>query len=547
MMKKLPLLLALLLTFILPSAIAEDVMPYTPGEVTEALFSEAFSRGDMLTLDMQFDLMLNENAAELFGEDAVVLESVGEALKNSIFTVGAGKIDNGLRIMLKGDYTVDAKTAVLSAALDLTETGVALSCSALPNEQITANWETLLALAGASEEEISSIMSLRGADLDALLAELVTALEPVIDMAVQIAAPYGQTILEHIAGLPMAINENVPADAGYPAAATELQIQITDKAIGALVIALADQLKQDATLCAMIDALLAETGEVDAPTTAQLCDAVIQIASEELTDETLPVNLFIGTDAAGTPLYMNLSKQHEDGTSSLFSSISGKLEDTGATLFNLDILTLTADQEISNGLSFILAYTIDDANSNVMNAEVLISAYVEGEEVLTTSFYTDNAINPENPNGYNGLITMALDAADGEDVVSMDMDANIFSLRTENGEELLIEGSLTAMADEEEICSTFEGTLVTEFDGVTPVTFMTESLQMPELGIAQWSESYTLTAAPMSTEAPATVTALESASSDDLEALAARAVSSLEETLNTLLELLPPELLETAE
>lgn len=547
MMKKLPLLLALLLTFILPSAIAEDVTPYTPGEVTEALFSEAFSRGDMLTLDMQFDLTLNENAAELFGEDAAVLESVGEALKNSIFTVGAGKIDNGLRIMLKGDYTVDAKTAVLSAALDLTETGVALSCSALPDEQITANWETLLALAGASEEEIASIMSLRDADLEALLAELVTALEPVIDMAVQIAAPYGQTILEHIAGLPMAINENVPADAGYPAAATELQIQITDKAIGALVIALADQLKQDATLCAMIDALLAETGEADAPTTAQLCDAVIQIASEELTDETLPVNLFIGTDAVGTPLYMNLSKQHEDGTSSLFSSISGKLEDTGATLFNLDILTLTADQEISNGLSFILAYTIDDANSNVMNAEVLISAYVEGEEVLTTSFYTDNAINPENPNGYNGLITMALDAADGEDVVSLGMDANIFSLRTENGEELLIEGSLTAMADEEEICPTFEGTLVTEFDGVTPVTFMTESLQMPELGIAQWSESYTLTAAPMSTEAPATVTALESASSDDLEALAARAVSSLEETLNTLLELLPPELLETAE
>ena len=182
-----------------------------------------------------------------------------------------------------------------------------------------------------------------------------------------------------------------------------------------------------------------------------------------------------------------------------------------------------------------------------MNAEVLISAYVEGEEVLTTSFYTDNAINPENPNGYNGLITMALDAADGEDVVSLSMDANIFSLRTENGEELLIEGSLTAMADEEEICPTFEGTLVTEFDGVTPVTFMTESLQMPELGIAQWSESYTLTAAPMSTEAPATVTALESASSEDLEALAARAMSSLEETLNTLLELLPPELLETAE
>lgn len=545
MMKRIPILLALILALFLPAALAEDAAPYTPGEVTETLFAEAFGRGDMLTLDMQFALMTGENAADLFGTDAETLSAIAEVLENSIFTVGAGKIEDGLRVTLKGDYTVDADCAVLSAALDLTKTGVALSGNFLPGEKITANWETLLALSGLGEEEIAAVMSLRDADIEALLAEVLASLEPLLDMAAQIAAPYGETILQHLSALPMVVNENVPAEAGYPAAATELQIQITEKAVGDLIIALANQLKQDATLCALLDALLAETGE--ALTTVQLCDAIIQTASEELTDETLPLNLFIGMDADGSLLYVNVSCEHADHSYSIISFISGMHEETGASLISFDMLMLTPEQAISDGFSLIAAYTVDDANRNICSTEVLFSAYADEQEVAAFSLYTDNALNPENPNGYNGLMAMTVDATDGYNPVSMGMDAGVYSLRTESGEELLVEGAFTAAAESQEIAAAFEGTLVTELAGSLPVSVMTESLQMPELGIAEWRETYTLTAAPQTEDEPLTVTALETAAPEELEALAGRAMERLEMTLTILSEILPPALTETAE
>jgi len=544
-MKRIPLLLVLMLALLLPAALAESTAIYTPGEVTETLFAEAFERGDMLTLDMQFDLALSENAAEVFGEDEGTLAAFSEVLENTIFTVGAGRIEDGLRVTLRGDYTVDAQTAAVSAALDLTKTGAALSGSFLPGEQITANWETLLALLGMSEEEIAAVMSLRDTDIEVLIAELLAALEPMLDMAAQIAAPYGETILQHIAALPMVLNENVPAEAGYPAAAAEMQIQITDKAVGDLIVALANQLKQDTTLCALIDAMLAESGE--ALTAAQLCDAVAQSAAESLTDESLPLNLFIGMDAGSTPLYLNISKENADGTFSVFSAISGTLEETGATLINLDLLTLTAAQEISDGLSFILAYAADETNPNVISTEVLLSAYAEGAEVAAVSLYADNAVNPENPNGYDCLLTMTMDAADGEDVVSLNMDASVHSLLSETGEEMLVLGNIIAAADGETFDAAMEGTLVTEVVGGLPVAVMTEALQMPALGIAEWRESYTLTAAPQAVDEPMTVTALETAAPEALEALAERAMTNLETTLTILSEMLPPVLTESAE
>lgn len=547
MMKRFLLILALMTALILPAALAEDSSPYTPGKVTEAMFAEAFSRGDMVTLNMQFNLVPSENAEEVFGEDAAELTALSELFENSIFSIGAGKIDGGLRVTLKGDYTVDTQTALLTATLDLTETGVALSSSALPGEQITANWETLLALAGMSEEEIASIMSLRSADFETMLAELITALEPVLDMVMQIAAPYGETIINHIASLPMLVNENVPAEAGYPAAAAEMQIQINDKAIGDLISALATQLKQDATLCDIFDAMLAESDPDNALTTALLCDALIEAVGEELTDESLPLNLFIGMDASGIPLYLNLSKELEDGTIALISLISGQIEETGGTLINFDILSLNAEQEIQDGISLTIAYVIDDANPNIMSAEVIFSGYANGAELLTCSFYTDNAVNPENPDAYDGLITAALEAADEESVATIGMDASLFSLRTENGEEMLIEGSIAVAADSENIQAVFEGTLVTELDGSTPVAVMTESIQLPDVGIAQWNETYTLIAAQQQADEVMTVTALETASAEEIDALTNRAVANLEQTLNTLLEILPAEFSEMAD
>jgi len=549
-MKKCLILLLLILTLALPGALAQDAALYTPGSVTENLFADAFERGDMLALDMQFSLTLSENAGEIFGEDMDVLVPLCEVLENATFTVGAGKIDNGVRIMLAGDYTADAASAALDAALDMTHDGIVFTSSVIPGECVSAKWETLLSLAGMSGEDIASIMSLRDTDFNALLSEMLTQLQPIIDMAAQIAAPYGETIMAHIASLPMVVSEDVPAADGYPAAATEVQIQITEKAVGDLIIALCEQLKQDATLCALIDMMLAEaeTADAPAPTTAQLCDAIMQAASEELTDETLPLNLFIGSDAAGNPLYLSLVAEQEDGSYFTIVWIGGQLDETQAAIYNLDVLTLTAEQEIIDGFSFIYAYDGDDANPNVMSAEMLFAAYADGAEAATFSFYTDNAeADYEGYSGYVGLLTMALHALDGETAVSMDMDAELSSILTaEDSEEVVVVGSMNLAADGEEIPMTFEGGFLTEVIDGAPIAFMTESAQLPELGIAEWAETYTLYAAPQES-AQLTETALEAASPEALEALATRALESLEATTATLLELLPQQLLETTE
>jgi len=549
-MKKCLILLLLILTLALPGALAQDAALYTPGSVTENLFADAFERGDMLALDMQFSLTLSENAGEIFGEDMDVLVPLCEVLENATFTVGAGKIDNGVRIMLAGDYTADAASAALDAALDMTHDGIVFTSSVIPGECVSAKWETLLSLAGMSGEDIASIMSLRDTDFNALLSEMLTQLQPIIDMAAQIAAPYGETIMAHIASLPMVVNENVPAEYGYPAAATEVQIQVTSKAVGDLIIALAEQVKQDATLCALIDMALAETATADAPapTTAQLCDAIAQSAAQEFTDETRPLNLFIGMDAAGNLLYFNATLENENGTYSTISLITGMLDETGAELFNLDILDLTAEQEILYGVSLVLASNTDEANPNVMSFEILLGGYADGAETLSFSFYVDNdPADFEGFPGYIGVMNMALHMPDGETAVSMNMDADITSIKTaENSEEVVVIGSMDIAAGDEKIPMTFEGGFMTEIIGGAPVAVMTESAQMPALGIADWSESYTLSAFPQETEA-LTETALETASPEALEALAGRAMESLETKLTVLFELLPPQLLEAGE
>ncbi len=549
-MKKCLFLLMLILSLLFCGAFAEETAFYTPGSVTENLFIEAFERGDMLALDMEFSMMLSENAEAVFGEDAELIQAVCEALENSMFTIGASKLDNGLRVMLAGIYTVDAKSAALDATLDLTHDGIVIASSLIPGESVSAKWETLLALAGASEEEIASIMSLRDVDFAAVLNELLVQLQPMIDLAAQIAAPYGETILAHIAGLPMVVNENVPAEYGYPAAATEVQVQVTVKAVGDLIIALSEQLKQDTTLCSLLDMALAETATADSPalTTAQLCDVVIQAAKEELTDEDFPLNIFVGMDDAGNLLYLNIIDESQDGTYLTINLIMGQLEETGAELFNFDVLSLNAEQEILDGFSFVLACDTDETNPNATSTEVLLGGYAGGAEVFALSFYADNdPADFEGHAGYVGVVTMELQAQDGETAISMNMGADITSVLTaENSEELVVVGSTSIAADGQEIPMTFEGGMMTEvIDGI-PVSVLSESAYLPDLGIAEWSETYSFYAYTPE-QAALTDTALETASPEALEALGSRAMESLETQMTALFELLPPKLLESGE
>ena len=305
------LLIAMLLA--LPAAQAEQNI-HTPGQVSLAWFSDAFERGDIILMDMNFQLAMNENCTALFGEDAKFLGALSKVLPQTTLTLGAARLSDGIRLLFGGQYAANEQTAALDLLVDLTRDGLTVVSSSIPGERLTASWETLLLLYGVSAEQTAQILSLRDADLEAMMAELAAQLAPTLQIAAQIAVPYGEIILQHLGELPREILTDVPAKGVYPAAATEVCILITPKSLGDLFTALANQLENDTTLCAILDAYLAQSGE--SITTTQLCQAVKASAAESMTDESTPLHVYIGMDEAENFLYTMINSFEEIGRAS---------------------------------------------------------------------------------------------------------------------------------------------------------------------------------------------------------------------------------------
>lgn len=537
-MKKLICFLVFL--FLMPVALAEDAAPYVPGAATKALFAEAFERGDMLLASMGVDVAFSENAADIFEEDAELLGALSEALKNATLTGGIGQIEDGVRVLLAGQYEKDEQTAELSLTLDLTAQGASLMSSVLPGERVSASWETLLTLCGMSPEEAAQILSLRDADVQALLNQFLEEAQAMMAVVGQIAAPYGETILTHIAALPIQVLEDVPAEAGYPAAATEISLTISSKALGDLLIALADQLEADSTMCAIIDMALAESGEEI--TAAQLCQAIRAAASESLTDESHPVFVYIGQGENGELLYFNMVRRDEQDVTAVLSLVNKPNEEMpDAAMLTLDALTLSPENAIVDGISLIATYP--QAAQNGTDVQVVLDMYVEGENLLTTEFaLTEGAVTTEDAlRGRAAVCSLLLAACDDEDVVSLMLTTDSLQSETaDGGEQATVSGSLDISADDMQLPMSFEVYSLTEKTQSGPVSTMTNFLRMPQLGIAEYIESYAFYTAAYEPDLSAmTNLALETASSEELEALAGRAMTALQETLTTLQGMLP--------
>jgi len=544
MMKKFLLALLAMAWLLLPAAQAEEAAPYVPGSVTHTLFSEAYDRGDMILMDMYYSLTLGENSAALFGEDAALLAAVSEALPNAALSVGAGKLEDGVRLLLAGQYAADAQQAGLDLLLDLTRDGMSIMSSAIPGERFTARWETLLALCGMSEEEIAQILSLRDMDLHATLDVLAEQLTAALGLIGQIAAPYGETILAHIAALPKEIRTDVPAEGGFPAAATEVCLLITQKAMGDLFTALASQLEADATLCALLDAALAQSGE--ALTTAQLCQAMKTSAAESWTDETTPLHVYIGMDEAENFLYVNATSHVQDAPA--FTLITMPYENTGLSLLSIDYLTLNAEGNPNDGFSFAALYPQAQTDGDFLELQLYLEMFEQGEPLLVTEFaISEGGVTTEdNLPGRSASCAMALGASDGDELVSMMITAgSVQNATAEGGEESALAGSMEIAYGEAAIPASFEAYARTEQSESGPVSSISTFFCAPMLGLNEYVESYTLYTASYAPDlSSVSEVALETATAEELEALAGRAASSIEATLNTLMNLLPQTLVE---
>ena len=257
MMKRTITCLLLVLALLCGIAQAEEAVTYTPGAITEALFGEAFDSGKLVMADLSLDLDLAPELLE--GEDAAVVSAALQVLRSATLSVGAAQLEDGLLLTLAGTYAADpAQSVAAQVFLGVTADGLWVETDVLPGERVTIQWETLLSMLGADEATIEQIMALRDADLEQVLADLMAELEPMLEQAMEVAAPYGQILMDFVSNLPMSTEEDVPSDGFYPAAKSELYIEISEKALGELITALANQLEQDATLSPIVDALLAD-------------------------------------------------------------------------------------------------------------------------------------------------------------------------------------------------------------------------------------------------------------------------------------------------
>lgn len=541
MLKKILSVFLIIILLMLPAAQAKQTV-YTPYLPSLDLFSQALAGGDMVLMDMNFQLSTNENLAALLDEeDVTILSVISKLLPQTTLKAGFSGIENGVRLLLAAQYAANEQEAALDLAIDLTRDGLSIVSSAIPGERLTAKWETLMTLCGVGAEETAQIMSLRDADWNALMLELAAQIGPIMEMAGQIAAPYGETILNYIAALPTEVQTNVTAEGNYPAAAAEICFFITQKSMGELMTVLADQLEADAVLCALLDAALAQSGE--AVTTAQLCQAVKSAAAESWIDETTPLCVYIGMDEVGNFLYA-LVTSHVEGAPSL-SLVCAPYEDSSLSLLALDYLTLTSEGNASDGFSFAALYPKNPDANSILDLQLYLDVYEDEATLLSVeSALTENHMTTEaGLPGIAGAYRLNLAIDDYGDIINVVFAAeSAYGATADGGESIALNAALEASAYEVTIPLTCKVSMMTTPGEGAPVSLIHSAVAVPALGIDAYAENYKIyTVANDPEPTILTETALESATEADLEALANRAAASLSETLTTLMTLLPPE------
>ncbi len=541
MARKILLVLMLIAALLCTTAFAESA--YAPGEITRQLFKEAFDAGKMIKADIHLKLTPTENANGLSAKDAAALE----ALNNASFTLGAGKIENGLRVELAAQYGEGAAVTA-DAALNITYDGLLAQTSLLPGESVSAKWETLLALCNVPQGDIDSIMALRDADIEQLMAQALESIAPFIELAASTLAPYGQTIANFAASLPMEFNENIPAEGSFPAAAREMIVAITLEDVGALIIQLCDQLEADPVLSAFINGMLSQQSDLPASTTAELCALIRQFAAA-LTDTKHPLYLYLGFDAAGMPLYLSGAVNFpETGLSYYASLICANGE------FMLDAGVSDAEGNFTDGLSLYLSYVADPDNSQVVDVSGQLGLFEDTVPFFAVIGAYSNAAKTtaDAQPGYDGAISLAMEFSTDGEYTSVAYDTTISSAKTAiGGETMNANGSLMLDADGETVTFPMSLEMTTSPSSNGPTIVYKEKTSIGYMDtIGMHTEEhvtfYTAAYDPASTAA-LTATVLESVSSTDMEALVGRLQQNAEALVNQLMPLLPAELMETTE
>lgn len=373
MKRILALALALVfMLFTLPSG-AENAPAYTPGALQQALFSDAFLRGEIITADLQ----LRVQPDELAGMDADTLArltQLDDALSKSSLSLGAGLVGDALRIELGAQYAGQPDAPIAAdAALEISRDGLMLQSSVLGEEQISARWETLLALAGVPAEQITQILALRDSDPQAIIQSLLSSVQTFSQSASAMLSPYAELISDFYASLYSEVNENTEDDGHFPAAAKEVALLLTDQEIGDLLKAISETLRSDMQLNFLFSLFLSQLPEGTLPFTGigELCD-LMDAAAAEMTDTDYPCVVHVGFDTDSQPLYACATKLlPQDAAAIAHIIFRPETEEEYASL-SVDIGLLDSENGMTDGLTGFAVFDLDAADE--LNYEIQIGA-----------------------------------------------------------------------------------------------------------------------------------------------------------------------------
>lgn len=552
-MKRLFLCLLLAFMMLAVPAAAQESGAYVPGRLAAALFQDAFADGKMVCaqVDMDFDVDLSKMGFATEEEKAIG-EAVYEILNNAVFAFAAGNTPDGFVLDIAGQYAAgEAEPVYADVRIGINHTGLFAETSLLPDERMVISWETAFALAQVDpqiSQQALALLAMEPAQLQEMISATLTQLaeqsEALIATLSQLSEPYLETIFSHIENLPMQINEDVAGDEYYPAAAQELVVAVSAKDLGALLIALADQLEQDTTLATVLNLALSQVPETAGITVASLCAQLREIVSANLTDEENPLCIYIGMDDAENLLYICFNVNLANGAPAILNIFFTPDETGMHTQLYLDAYALDG-QGIPSGAALSMDY-ISDPNPQVHDLSAGFYLYTGDEAIVTLEFagVREETVTEEGVNGYIDSIGFYMGTNVDTEAVEITVYENSESApNAEGGEYRYTVSSMDLRLGEETTHSEGTQTLITAMTEDGPAGVYSEFVQAPDMGMSAESitwDLYTKAYAPL--ENP-TVTVIGEADDAALEALALRFLTNVQAPMDALFAQLPTEIL----
>lgn len=531
----------------LGGALAEQTEPaaYNPGEITSAMF-ENLPSGTMSAIDMGIFAAFGESFTENTGVDAETLAAISEVLDNARLHVSAGAYDDGVRLYLAGLYGYGENAIGVDAALNITGTGLSVESNLIEGKKVTVTWDTLLRMLGADDETIAALKSLTELteeDVASALTALLDELSAFAEKAAEVASPYLEKALEFAEGLPVETLENVTDDSGYPAAAHVVVITCTDKAIGELLVSLADLLEQDAVLAPMLDQAIAGGMDithngVTATNTAEACALLRTAVAEELTDESRPLQLVLGADENGVPSYFILYKGLDEDTAVAFTATMMQPDDNSFA-FAISAGTHLADGSMEDGITMNLTASIDPSNPNAVLVTTQTLGFTGGEVTVQQTQKVSVELSE-----VNGVPQQTMDYALSQTQEGATVDVTMSGIANPNeegGETIGYEGTMTVTADDATVAIDFAYVIISAIIEDEPTASMVFSMSTPDAGLDQYgmaADCYTYEYDPATTAALEEYS-LDTMSNDDMDVLTTQASNALQDLLTKLMQALP--------